>query len=164
MEGRVLLRSTVPHFENFLMYGHGLTFAQDPRKTSYMSVATVLLAPRSRGSITLSSPISRGGSQVSEPKIVLNQLKEQVDQDVMVAAVEKAYDIFNTDAWAEYLEPQSKPTREETMDLLKQKMRTRLCSCCNFTRWNQSYESILSSMALRRDVFNDHQVRSRCRR
>lgn len=125
MEERVLLRSTVPHFENFLMYGHGLTFAQDPRKTSYMSVATVLLAPRSRGSITLSSTTSRDGSQVPEPRIVLNQLKEQVDQDVMVAAVEKAYDILNADAWAEYLQPQSKPTREETMGMLKQKMRTR---------------------------------------
>lgn len=156
MEGRVLLRSTVPHFENFLMYGHGLTFAQDPRKTSYMSVATVLLAPRSRGSITLSSSTSRDGSQVSEPKIVLNQLKEQVDQDVMVAAVEKAYDIFSTDAWAEYLEPQSKPTREETMNLLKQTMRTRSCPCFDFIGRTQSYELISSSVALRRNVFNDH--------
>ena len=126
MEERILLRSTVPHFENFMIYGHGLTPAPDPWKSSYICVTTVLLAPRSRGSVTLDS--LAGQNQAREPKIALNQLKEGIDQDIMVAAVEKAYDILSADAWAEHLEPQSKPTREETLELLKQKLRT--CTFC----------------------------------
>ncbi|TFK53236.1 alcohol oxidase [Heliocybe sulcata] len=130
-EKSTLLRPTVPHVEQFLHYGHGLTAAPDPFQSSYISISNVLLTPRSRGSVSL-APGSFNAAQESPcdpidprmPRIEVNQLKEEVDREMMVASIEKAYDVLSSKAWEEFLEPQEKPSREAILEIIKERLTT----------------------------------------
>ena len=117
------MRAATPHFENFLTYGHGLTTAPDPLESSYMSITTVLLRPKSRGSVSLAPATAKSGAAPAV-KIVLNQLKDKVDQELMLQALERAFDILQADAWTEHLEPRPRPDRDGLLELIKKDLRT----------------------------------------
>ncbi|EPQ51971.1 hypothetical protein GLOTRDRAFT_132774 [Gloeophyllum trabeum ATCC 11539] len=131
-ERAIFLRSTTPHVEQFLHYGHGLTAAPDPLQSSYISISNVLLTPRSRGSVSLGSQsfVAAQDSACSPinprfPRIEVNQMKQPVDRDMMVTAIEKAYDILSSKAWEEFLEPQEKPSKGAILDTIRERVTTR---------------------------------------
>lgn len=125
-----------------LHYGHGIEPATDPLDSSYISVTSVLLTPRSRGSVSLASkpaPHSTTGSISPEnavpdshistasaevPKIIMNQMKEKLDKELMVKALEKAYEILQAPAWQEILEPQPTPGKEELLEIIQNRATT----------------------------------------
>ncbi|KAJ8502391.1 hypothetical protein ONZ45_g11804 [Pleurotus djamor] len=76
----------------------------DYPKSPSIPQAQALASP----SVTNSSsgPVPRHASWTypENPRIVVNQLKDIVDQRVMFRAVRKAYDILGASAWKEYLE------------------------------------------------------------
>ncbi|KZT22913.1 GMC oxidoreductase [Neolentinus lepideus HHB14362 ss-1] len=112
-EKTTLLRTAIPHVEQFLHYGHGLAAAPDPFQSSYISMSNVVLTPRSP------DPINP-----RIPRIEVNQLKEEVDREMMIAVVEKAYDVLSSKAWEDFLEPQEKPDRETVLDIIKERLTT----------------------------------------
>jgi hypothetical protein len=122
IDQRVLLRPGTPHVEQFINYGHGLASAPDPLASSYISVSSVLLTPLSRGHVTL-----RGGAEHGEARIVVNQMKDEVDREMMVAALEGAYKILRSEAWREVLDTGSEngPCKEALLDTIKRRVTTR---------------------------------------
>ena len=88
-----------------------------------MSITTVLLRPKSRGSVSLAPATAKSGAAPAV-KIVLNQLKDKVDQELMLQALERAFDILQADAWTEHLEPRPRPDRDGLLELIKKDLRT----------------------------------------
>ncbi|EGO01005.1 hypothetical protein SERLA73DRAFT_159582 [Serpula lacrymans var. lacrymans S7.3] len=125
LEEKYLFRPGAPHIEQMVHYGHGLTQAPDPLETSYISISNVLLTPVSRGSVTLASaPADADASTTQLPRIVVNQLKEEVDRELLVAALEKSYEISRTPAWAEFLEAEETPSKDKLIEIIRDRVST----------------------------------------
>lgn len=116
----------MPHIEHFLHYGHGLIPAPDPLQSSYIAVSTVLLTPTSRGSVTLQWRPGGESSKIDDrvPKITLNQLKELIDRELMMIALQKSYQILHSDAWAPFVDTQDILSKDQIMEIMHERLST----------------------------------------
>jgi hypothetical protein len=95
------------------------------------------------------------------PHIVINQMKDTVDQEIMVAALRKAFEILKTEAWSEILEAEEIPEREALLEIIKQRVST--CESCAITRSLNDDVSLIRSMASRRNMLDANKRCKRCR-
>ncbi|CAG8104619.1 unnamed protein product [Penicillium olsonii] len=106
-------------------------YAQQPRKGQYASLAGALVAPTSRGSITI-----RSADMADPPVINPNWLATETDQKVAVAAFRRARSIFMTQSMApviigqEYFPGYGYQTDSEILALIKSTLMTIYHAAC----------------------------------
>lgn len=67
---------------------------------------------------------SAAESPIHRPRIVLNQMQETLDRELMVNALEKAYEILRAPAWEEYLVREEIPSRDELLEIVRDRVAT----------------------------------------
>ncbi|CAG7927784.1 unnamed protein product [Penicillium olsonii] len=106
-------------------------YAQQPRKGQYASLAGALVAPTSRGSITI-----RSADMADPPVINPNWLATETDQKVAVAAFRRARSIFMTQSMApviigrEYFPGYGYQTDSEILAVIKSTLMTIYHAAC----------------------------------
>ena len=106
-------------------------FAQQPSTGQYGTIVASLIAPTSRGSVTI-----RSSSMAQPPVISPNWLDTEIDRKVAVAAYRRIREVFSTKAIApviagrEYFPGVEFQTDAEILDVVKKSMMTIYHASC----------------------------------
>lgn len=106
-------------------------YVQQPRTGQYASIIGILVAPTSRGNVTI-----RSADTADMPVINPNWLETDTDQKVAVAAYKRARDVFRTQAMApviigqEYFPGSEHETDSEILEIIQNTMMTIYHASC----------------------------------